>query len=309
MEQATMTKHGVRISRRYPASPERVFKALVNPEALAQWFAPNDEMAVEGDFDPVVGGRYRVRMKHELGNVYTVGGVYEEVDAPRRLVFTWKWEDEPMSAFGESRVTIELAKIDGGTELTLSHDGFPEEAVANNHKSGWTGCLWRLERLFSPSALQTISVALALNRKLYTNALQDVTPEQLTSRTSDATNHMLWIAGHLAHTRAMMANLLGAEVESELEMFSGEIQPDADYPPLEKILELYTQYTHALIDQIPLADEERLSSTSPYPFPINDPSLLGTISFLTQHEAYHVGQLGLLRKHVGLPATSYADRG
>ena len=307
MEATTINKHAVRLTRRYPAAPERVFDALVNPSSLAKWFAPNDEMSVDAEFDPVPGGRYRVEMHHMLGNVYTVNGVYETVDAPNKLVFTWQWEDEPMSEIGESRVTFLLKPIDGGTELTLVHDGFPVKEAADNHNKGWSGCLWRMERLFGDSALATFSNILAINRKLYNNALDGVAKDDLLKRPSDDANHMLWIAGHLAHNRATMANLLGSDIESPLAVFNEALDVGAAYPGLDEVLEFHTVATHALLDQIPLADEALLTGPAPFEFPINDKTMLGTLGFFAQHEAYHVGQLGLLRRQLGHPATSYAD--
>jgi uncharacterized protein YndB with AHSA1/START domain/uncharacterized damage-inducible protein DinB len=303
-----MQKHGVRITRRYDAPPATVFDALINPASLAKWFAPNDEMTIKAEFDPVTGGRYRVEMCHELGNTYTVGGIYETVDSPRKLVFTWKWEDEAMSALGESRVSIKLDEIDGGTELTLTHDGFPAQDAADRHKEGWNGCLWRMERQFGSSALQSFSVTLALNRKLYTNALDGLTEEQLKSRVSENTNSVLWIAGHLAHNRGAIANMIGSTIESPLEIFNKELDPKATYPGLDDILEFHTKATHEIITRIPLADEKMLTGNAPFELPIADGSLHGVLTFFAQHEAYHIGQMGLLRRQLGHPATSYADR-
>ena len=303
-----MQKHGVQITRRYGAAPAKVFDALVNPASLAKWFAPNDEMTIKADFDPVAGGRYRVEMCHELGNRYVVGGIYETVEAPKKLVFTWKWEGPEMGALGESRVAITLTPIDGGTELTLTHDNFPAQEAADRHKEGWAGCLWRMERLFGESALQAFSVTLAINRKLFTNALDGITTEQLQERASDSTNHLLWLAGHLAHNRATMANFLGSTIESPLEVFNGELDPNATYPSLDEIMEFHTKATHAILERIPLADEALLTSDSPIKFPIADSSVHGLLTFFAQHEAYHIGQMGLLRKFHGHPATSYADR-
>ncbi len=308
MEPSTLQKHGVQISRRYNASPERVFEALVNPVALAKWFAPNDEMTVVAEFDPVPGGRYRVEMRHSLGNVHTVGGIYETVDAPNQLVFTWKWEGEQMGAMGESRVAISLKEVDGGTELTLVHDGFPAQEMADQHKIGWTGILWRLERLFGESALQAFSVTLALNRKLFANALDGISADQLKNRPTNKENHLLWIAGHLAHTRSMIAQTLGATIESPLEIFNEALNADTDYPGLDEIMDFYKKATHEIIIRIPEASAEMLASDPPFPLPISDQSIYGMLTFLAQHEAYHVGQMGLLRKQLGFEATSYADR-
>lgn len=308
MESSTMQQHAVQIKRRYPAPIDRVFEALVNPEALVRWFAPNDEMTIDGKFDPTPGGRYRVAMKHMLGNTYTVGGVYETIDPPNKIVFTWQWENEPMSQLGESRVTIELKQIDGGTELTLTHDGFPAQDAADNHAEGWDGCLWRLERLFGSPALESFSLITALNRRLFTNALDGIESKDLGRRTSDLSNHMLWVAGHVANGREAMANLLGANIETRMDAFMEELDPDADYPGLSDIVEAHEAATHALLRRIPSADRDVLEAVAPMDFPVADGTILGAVSFFAEHEAYHVGQMGILRKQLGYPATSYDDR-
>ncbi len=305
-----MQQHGVRVTRRYPATRERVFEAIVSPEAIVHWFAPNDEMKVEAEVDASIGGRYTVKMHHMFGNTYTAVGVFQSIEAPERVVFTWSWLEEPMNEIGESRVTIELAEIDGGTQLTLTHDGFPVQDAADRHKEGWNGCLWRLERQFGDSTLASVSEIIALNRRLYNNALDDISAESLSQRPGDAANHMLWLAGHVAHNRATIANLLGSDISSPLEVFNAPLDPDADYPSLESIVEFHAQATHALLNRLPLADVDSLSADSPFPFelPVSRNSVFGAVSFMAQHEAYHVGQMGLLRKILGHEATSYANK-
>ena len=93
------------IVRRYAASVERVYNAWIDPDKLRSWFVPHDMMnvpIVEADARP--GGRYRIRMENAEGEVFTVGGVYEELVPNERLVFSWKWE----SGQTEMRVRIDL---------------------------------------------------------------------------------------------------------------------------------------------------------------------------------------------------------
>jgi uncharacterized protein YndB with AHSA1/START domain len=64
----------------------------------------------------------------------------------RKLVYTWVWKSTPER---ESLVTVELRAKDGGTELTLTHAGFVDEAARERHEHGWSGCLDRLARVAS----------------------------------------------------------------------------------------------------------------------------------------------------------------
>ena len=63
--------------------------------------------------------------------------------APERLVFTWKWEHEPLES--ETLVTVEFLKSGPGTRLILTHERFAAETSRQEHEKGWTGCLDRLQ--------------------------------------------------------------------------------------------------------------------------------------------------------------------
>lgn len=135
----------LRLVRQYDAPPERVFDALTRPELLSQWFAPGDDFdAVVDRFQTEVGGAYRIEMRHQNGDIHTCIGEIQEVKRPDRLVYTWKWEGGEM---GDTLVTWELRSSGTGTELTLTHERFPNDAARDEHAKGWTGCLERLTRI------------------------------------------------------------------------------------------------------------------------------------------------------------------
>jgi len=132
------------LKRRLKAPAEKVFAAWTQPEALKRWFGPTDEMVndvVEADLR--IGGRYRIAGRSANGEPHSVGGVYKEIVANRKLVFTWAWES---TSERESLVTIEIKPADGGCELTLTHERFFDEAARERHQQGWIGTLERLER-------------------------------------------------------------------------------------------------------------------------------------------------------------------
>jgi uncharacterized protein YndB with AHSA1/START domain len=85
-------------------------------------------------------------MQSPDGSPHDVGGVYREVVANEKLVFTWAWKSTPER---ESLVTI-LLKPDGdGTLLTLTHEQFEDEATRDGHNAGWNGALDKLEKFFA----------------------------------------------------------------------------------------------------------------------------------------------------------------
>lgn len=139
--------HSLEIRRTLQAPPERIFDAWTSPEALMQWFAPStDFTTVVHEVDLRVGGRYRIEMRHKDGSSHIAVGTYRELVRPSRLTFSWRWEGSPMS---DTVVTIELTRGDRGTELLLTHSGFATEPERNEHVTGWTGCLARIETLLS----------------------------------------------------------------------------------------------------------------------------------------------------------------
>ncbi len=140
-------KPSLTIVRKFKAAPEKVWRALTQPEALKQWMAPSEAFKVPlAEADPKVGGRYHIIMHAPDGEVHDVGGVYREIVPNRKLVYTWAWKSTPER---ESMVTFELRAAGGGTELTLRHEQFFDEEARNHHEQGWNGCLARLEKLFA----------------------------------------------------------------------------------------------------------------------------------------------------------------
>lgn len=139
----------LQIKRTIKAPPEKVFHAWADPQAVAQWMGPSDDMEtiVEvQDFN--IGGEYRWRMtaKHDTehagpkGTTHVVGGRYVAIEPPRLLSFTWAWLENGMDV-GESLVTLEFNEVDNGTELVLTHDKLPTPEAVKAHGDGWEGCL------------------------------------------------------------------------------------------------------------------------------------------------------------------------
>ena len=143
-EQATAAT--LRLSRTFQASRERVFRAWTDPRELERWFCPTDTMQVKvAEFDLRPGGRYRLEIRSPEGEEYRLSGVYREVDAPKRLVYTWRWggweEREP-----DSLVTVEFHARGESTEVRLIHQTLPSPEALERHRTGWGGCLDHLAR-------------------------------------------------------------------------------------------------------------------------------------------------------------------
>lgn len=137
---------GLLVRRSYRASPESVFRAFTDPALLARWFSPSAEIAVEVlAFELAIGGCYRLAYRLDEHTASTVTGVFREIVAPSRLVFTWTWEAPDPHAGIDTLVTVEIS--DGGgslTEVTVRHERFPDDATRDRHDEGWGTTLDRL---------------------------------------------------------------------------------------------------------------------------------------------------------------------
>lgn len=129
----------LKLHRTFSAKRESVFRAWTEPEALMQWFVPNEGAATQiAEVDLRVGGKYRIVVKPSTGELHIATGTYREVKFPEKLVFTWSIEGSQM---GETLVTIEFHDHGDSTELVLTHQLFPTKEERDRHQMGWTGCL------------------------------------------------------------------------------------------------------------------------------------------------------------------------
>lgn len=123
------------ICRTYSSTPEKVWRAWTEPQALSQWFGPGETASVSvAEIDLRVGGRYRIAFGAPDGETHEASGEYQEVVINSRLVFTWAWKGTPDRV---SRVTIDLRPVAEGTELSFVHDRFFDVKARDSHARGW----------------------------------------------------------------------------------------------------------------------------------------------------------------------------
>jgi uncharacterized protein YndB with AHSA1/START domain len=137
-----------------------VYRALTEPRQLAKWWGPRGFTAPSVEFDPHIGGSYRIAMQPPDGDLFHLSGEFREVDPPTRLAYTFRW-DPPDPDDRETVVTLTLHERDEGTELVLTHGGFAAESRRALHEEGWTESLVRLERVLAqgPGASAPIGAA------------------------------------------------------------------------------------------------------------------------------------------------------
>jgi uncharacterized protein YndB with AHSA1/START domain len=134
-------RHGFTLTRDFAAPRPLVFKAWTEPERAALWWRPRDFATLDCAMDVRVGGAWRIRMRSPQGTLHCKRGIYREIIAPERLVFTYAWEDAAGQPGHETMVTVGFAEHGAGTRLTLHQAIFATATAREAHECGWTSCL------------------------------------------------------------------------------------------------------------------------------------------------------------------------
>jgi uncharacterized protein YndB with AHSA1/START domain len=131
------------VRRRISATPAKLFAAWTQPELLVRWWGPQGVACPAAEIDLRVGGSYRVANRFADGTVVWIMGVFEVIDPPHRLTYTWKLESRSGPV---ERVTVCFEAHGAATEVVVTHERIPNEAARTSHQNGWTGCLDSLVR-------------------------------------------------------------------------------------------------------------------------------------------------------------------
>lgn len=140
--------HTIRLHRVFAASPEKLFRAFTDADALARWLPPDGFTAHVDEFDARVGGGYRMRFTNfTTGASHAFSAEFREL-APGRVVHVDRF-DAPGPP-GEMVVTVDLAAVPSGTEATIVQAGVPEAIPRDACHLGWQQSLAHLARLVEP---------------------------------------------------------------------------------------------------------------------------------------------------------------
>jgi uncharacterized protein YndB with AHSA1/START domain len=129
--------HTLTIERTYAAPAERVFEAFTSEEVMRRWWHPAPDWDTpEASVDLRVGGRVRVVMRDPGTDTrYGGGGEYTEIDPPRRLAFTWIWDDD--RGHVRQLIEIDFEEDDGVTNVRFTHSDLWNEEAVSSHNDGW----------------------------------------------------------------------------------------------------------------------------------------------------------------------------
>ena len=134
----------LQLERIFDATPERIFAAWTKPHLLKRWWGPVGSTITAAEVDLRVGGRYRLGIQQPSApEPHFVSGIYQVVQPPHKLVFTWRWENPDMD-IGDSLVSIEFRARGKKTQLQLTHERLPTPTARSHHREGWLSILENL---------------------------------------------------------------------------------------------------------------------------------------------------------------------
>lgn len=144
-----MKENKVTLHRVFTASPEKVYRAFTEAEALTSWLPPNGFSAKVHELDFKVGGRYKMSFTNfTTGTKQSFGGEYLEIRPNEFLKYTDRFDDENLP--GEMITTVWLKKVLCGTEVTITQEGIPEMIPVEFCYLGWQESLEKLKKLVEP---------------------------------------------------------------------------------------------------------------------------------------------------------------
>ncbi len=141
-----MATNSIQLHRVLRASPERVYRAFLEPEAKAKWLPPNGFTGKVQHSDARVGGTYKMSFTNfTTGKSHSFGGTYLELVPHQRIRYTDRFDDPNLP--GEMQVTVTLRKVSCGTELNILQEGLPEVIPLEACYLGWQESLTLLAHL------------------------------------------------------------------------------------------------------------------------------------------------------------------
>ena len=143
----------VRLHRVLATSPEKVYRAFTEADAMAKWLPPNGFACTVHRLDARVGGSHRMSFRNfTTGHSHSFGGEYTELVPNERLRYTDKFDDPNLP--GQMQVTITLKKVQVGTELNVVQEGVPDVIPVEACYLGWQQSLENLAKLVEPDINQ-----------------------------------------------------------------------------------------------------------------------------------------------------------
>jgi uncharacterized protein YndB with AHSA1/START domain/ketosteroid isomerase-like protein len=154
------------ITRVFEAPPDAVFRAWTDPALARTWWSPRGFSTVACEMDARPGGAWHVRMRSPSGRTHDERGVFREVAAPDRLVFSQVWDDPSGKPGVETLVTVTFEPHGAAaTRVRFEQSGFATAASCDGHEGGWSSCFDRQSaELASPSESGDVAAAIEASK-------------------------------------------------------------------------------------------------------------------------------------------------
>ena len=145
--------NSVHLHRVLAARPDKVYRAFLEPDALAKWLPPDGYACTVHQLDAKVGGSYRMSFRNfTTGKSHSFSGEYVELVPIERLRYKDQFEDPNLP--GEIHVTVTLRPVSVGTELNIAQEGLPDVIPLEACYLGWQDSLQNLAKLIEPEINQ-----------------------------------------------------------------------------------------------------------------------------------------------------------
>lgn len=140
----------VRLHRVLRTTPEKVYRAFLNADAIARWLPPYGFLCTVQQFDAKVGGTFKMTFRNfTTGNGHSFGGEYLELVPNERIRYNDRFDDQNLP--GEMQVTVSLKPVSCGTELSVVQEGIPDVIPVEMCYLGWQESLVQLANLVEPN--------------------------------------------------------------------------------------------------------------------------------------------------------------
>ena len=143
----------IRLHRVFVTSPDKVYRAFIEADAVAKWLPPNGFLCTVHHMEPKVGGAFRMSFRNfTTGHSHAFGGTFLELVPGEKVRYTDTFEDPNLP--GEMEVTVTLTKVSVGTEVHITQAGVPDLIPAEACYLGWQESLRNLAKVVEPDIQQ-----------------------------------------------------------------------------------------------------------------------------------------------------------
>ena len=143
----------IRLHRVFATSPDKVYRAFIEADAVAKWLPPNGFLCTVHNMEPKVGGAFRMSFRNfTTGDSHAFGGTFLELVPGEKVRYTDTFEDPNLP--GEMEVTVTLTKVSVGTEVNITQAGIPDLIPAEACYLGWQESLRNLAKVVEPDIQQ-----------------------------------------------------------------------------------------------------------------------------------------------------------